>query len=201
MSLRYAILGFLGSTPATGYVIGREFAQGAGAFWSALPSQIYPELRALEQLGWIEGTHDASDRLNRRVFALTAQGVAALQQWVEAPMEYPPERDAERVRLIFLDRSTPDVVRRHLLSHAAHFRDKLATWRVIRAAMTDGTHRQMRARLAQRPAGEHDLILLTKLLAYDGNIARAELEIAWAEDALARLEALWSVAEEVAEPI
>lgn len=109
MSLRYAILGFLGSTPATGYVIAREFAQGAGAFWSALPSQIYPELRALEKLGWIEGTLDSSDRLNRRVFALTAAGVAALQQWVESETEYPPERDGERVRLIFLDRSAPDI--------------------------------------------------------------------------------------------
>ena len=191
MSLRYAILGFLGSTPATGYVIAREFAQGAGAFWSALPSQIYPELRVLEKLGWIEGTLDSSDRLNRRVFALTAAGVAALQQWVESETEYPPERDGERVRLIFLDRSAPDIVRRHLAGHAAHFRGKLATWRAIRAAMTDGTHRQMQARLGQRPASEHEVILLTKLLAYDGNIARAELEIAWAEDALARFEKLW----------
>ncbi len=190
MSLRYAILGFLGSTPGTGYMIAREFAQGAGAFWSALPSQIYPELRELEQLGWISGEQDDSDRLGRRLFRLTPVGATALQAWVEAPTDYPPERDPERVKLIFLDRSDPDLIRHHLESHIAHHREKLATWQSMRAAMTDGSHRQMAARLAQRPKREHDLVLLTKLLAYDGNIARAELEIAWAEGAIARLEVL-----------
>src|SRR5215475_11946906 len=120
MSLRYAILGFLSSTPASGYQLGREFAQGAGSYWSALPSQIYPELRELEKLGWITGEVSPTDTLKRRIFTLTSVGEAELQKWVEADNEYPPERDSERVRLIFLDGSPPEVIRKHLEAHRAH---------------------------------------------------------------------------------
>src|SRR5262245_39367238 len=103
MSLRYAILGFLSSTPASGYQIGREFQNGAGSYWSALPSQIYPELHELEELGWVSGQVSKTDRLRRKIFRLTPRGEEELQKWVEADNDYPPERDSERLRLIFLD--------------------------------------------------------------------------------------------------
>jgi PadR family transcriptional regulator AphA len=190
MSLRYAILGFLSSTPATGYEIGREFQQGAGSYWSALPSQIYPELGELEKLGWISGKVASADRLRRKTFRLTRLGEQELKKWVEADNEYPSERDSERVRLIFLDRSPPDVIRRHVATHRSHHEQRLALWQSLRKAVETRTHRQLLRRLAKRPQAEHDLIVRLKLLALDGNIRRAELEIAWADDALAWLDAL-----------
>ena len=189
MSLRYAILGFLSSTPASGYQIGREFQQGAGSYWSALPSQIYPELRELEKLGWIAGKVSPSDRLRRRTFKLTARGEDELAKWVEADNEYPPERDSERLRLIFLDGSPPDVIRRHLLTHRTHHEQRLAMWRSLREAVEKRTHRQLVRRLAMRQPKDHGLIVRLKLLALDGNIRRAEVEIAWADEALAWLDA------------
>ena len=188
MSLRYAILGFLSSTPGTGYRIAQEFAAGAGSFWSALPSQIYPDLRALEQAGLIEGEVDASDRMGRRLFRPTQAGLAALRAWVEAAPEYPPERDAERVQLLFLDHDRA-ALRRHLEAHRAHHAAKQEAWRAMLAATLNGTHPQMAARLAARPAEEHAYMLWTKRLAFQGNIARAAQEIAWAENALAELNA------------
>jgi PadR family transcriptional regulator AphA len=190
MSLRFAILGFLSSTPGTGYELGREFAQGAGAYWSALPSQIYPELRELEKIGHIRGRIARGDRLRRRVFHLTPQGEAALEAWVQSDTEYPPERDPERVKLIFLDKASPQIIRRHLEQHIAHHQAKLEEWRITRDAVTLRVHRQFSARLAQRPAQEHALIACLKTLALDGNIRRAENEIAWARDAIATIEAL-----------
>ena len=187
MSLRYAILGFLSSTPGTGYDIAREFADGAGSYWQALPSQIYPELRELEALGWIEGDADPQDRMRRRVFNLTPEGDAALQRWVEEVGEYPPERDAERLRLIFLDRSSPEVIRAHLEHHRAHHESRLAMWLTLRSLVERRGLRQLTTRLAARPAEEHALIVQLKVLALEGNIARAELEIAWARDALEHL--------------
>ena len=188
MSLRYAILGFLSSTPASGYQIGREFAQGAGSYWQALPSQIYPELRELEKLGWIAGKVSPTDRLKRRVFKLTARGEAELQTWVEADNDYPPERDSERLRLIFLDGSSPQAIRRHLQAHRAHHEQRLALWRSLRDAVDKRTHRQLVRRLAMRSQKDHTMIIRLKLLALDGNIRRAELEIAWADEALAWLD-------------
>jgi DNA-binding PadR family transcriptional regulator len=186
MSLRFAILGFLSSTPSTGYRIAREFAIGAGSFWSALPSQIYPELRALEKAGLIEGEQDESNRLGRRIFHLTEAGEAALREWVDSPVEYPPERDAERVRLLFLDLD-PAALKRHLERHREHHRERLARWRELLASVMSGRHPQLQARLAVRPPAEHAYMLWTKRLAIEGSIARAEQEIAWAEAALAEL--------------
>ena len=187
MSLRYAILGFLSSTPGTGYDIAREFTDGAGSYWQALPSQIYPELRELEGLGWIEGDADPEDRMRRRIFRLTPAGDAALQRWVEEVGEYPPERDAERLRLIFLDRSSPEVIRAHLEHHRAHHENRLAVWLTLRSMVERREQRQLASRLAARPPEEHGLIVQLKLLALEGNIARAELEIAWARDAMEHL--------------
>jgi PadR family transcriptional regulator, regulator of vanillate utilization len=190
MSLRYAILGFLSSTPASGYQLGREFAQGAGSYWSALPSQIYPELRELEKLGWISGEVSPTDTLKRRIFTLTPLGEAELRTWVEANNDYPPERDSERLRLIFLDGSSPDVIRKHLETHRTHHEQRLALWRSYREAVEKRTHRQLVRRLAMRPREDHELIVRLKLLALDGNIRRAELEIAWVDEALAWLDTL-----------
>ena len=190
MSLRYAILGFLSSTPATGYELGREFQQGAGSYWNALPSQIYPELAALETLGWITGKLSNTDRLRKRTFRLTKRGEQELKVWVEAENDYPPERDSERLRIIFLDGSPIPAIRKHVAAHRTHHAQRLAVWHVLREAVARRTHRQLAQRLARRPKAEHTLIVGLKLIALDGNIRRAEGEIAWAEQALAWLDTL-----------
>jgi PadR family transcriptional regulator AphA len=190
MSLRYAILGFLSSTPATGYELGREFQQGAGSFWSALPSQIYPELAALEQLGWINGKVASKDRLRRRTFRLTRRGEQALTKWVEADHDYPPERDSERLRLIFLDGSSTEIIRRHFDAHRIYHAERLAVWHTLRRSVVQRTHRQLVQRLKKRNLADHELIVGLKLLALEGNVRRAEWEIAWADEALAWLATL-----------
>jgi PadR family transcriptional regulator, regulatory protein AphA len=190
MSLRYAILGFLSSTPASGYQIGREFQDGAGSYWSALPSQIYPELQELERLRWIAGEVSTADRLRKKIFRLTPLGEDELKKWVEADNDYPPERDGERLKLIFLDGSPPETIRRHLAAHRAHHAARLALWRSLREAVEKRTLRPLVRRLAARPPADHALIIRLKILALDGNIRRAELEIAWADEALAWIDAL-----------
>jgi len=44
--------------------------------------------------------------------------------------------------------------------------------------------------LAARPADTHELVTGLKVLALQGNVARARGEIAWAEDALVWLDSL-----------
>ena len=185
MSLRYALLGFLSTTPASGYTLGRKFAGGAGTMWEALPSQIYPELRHLEKLGWITGKTAHDDRLKRRVYRLSAAGRRALQKWVErSQSEHAPERDAERVRFLFIDRSDPELIRRHLASHRAHYEARLSEWRAQRDAIAAGTHERMRDRLADCPASEQGFVTSIKWFALDGMVRRAALEIGWADDIL-----------------
>ncbi len=47
--LQYLILGLLNQSPKTGYDLKRVFEDDIGEFWQAQHSQIYPELKRLEQ--------------------------------------------------------------------------------------------------------------------------------------------------------
>lgn len=190
MSLRYAILGFLSSTPSTGYDLGRAFSLGAGAYWEASTSQIYPELRRLEEEGLIEGKVSQSDRLNRCVYRLTTAGKEDLKRWVESEINYPPRRDPERIQLLFLDESDRDTIRQHLERHRAHYERVLAAWRAVQQSIHDRTHARLKDRLASHDRREWNLIIGLKHLVTDGDIGRAEFELRWCKQALDWLDKL-----------
>ena len=188
MSLPYAILGHLSTTPATGYELAQQFKQGLGA-WFGLPSQIYPELKKLEEKGLFEGESSTEDRLNKRIYRLTAKGERDLQHWVEGPVSYKPPRDAERVQLILMDKAPIESIRKHLIRHRAHFRKVMSLWQTQLDALSDGSHPRLRPRLAGRPTAEHALIIGLKQAGAEGNLKRAECEVAWANKWLEWLEA------------
>lgn len=54
MSLRYALLALLSSREMTGYDVSKQFSQSVAHVWHAPDSQIYPELRRMEQDGLLE---------------------------------------------------------------------------------------------------------------------------------------------------
>jgi PadR family transcriptional regulator, regulatory protein AphA len=190
MSLRYAILGFLSSTPSTGYDLGRAFSLGAGAYWEASSSQIYPELQRLEREKLIEGEVSQSDRLNRRVYRLTKKGKQELQRWVESDVDYPPRRDPERIQFLFLDESNRETIRLHLERHRAHYERVLAAFRSIHQSLLDRTHPRLKDRLASHDRKDWNLIVGLKRLATEGDIGRAEFELRWCKQALEWLEKL-----------
>jgi DNA-binding PadR family transcriptional regulator len=185
MSLRFALLGFLSTTPASGYTLGRKFADGAGAMWEALPSQIYLELQRLESLGLIAGETAKGDKLRRRLYHITPRGRVELTIWVESESDdRQPERDAERVRFLFLDRSELPAIRRHVERHRAHYAQQLERWSQHRDDIADGTQERLVDRLADCPPAERDFVTAMKWFAFDGLVRRARLEAGWAEDIL-----------------
>jgi DNA-binding PadR family transcriptional regulator len=190
MSLKFAILGFLSTTPATGYDLAKQFTDGIGASWYAIPSQIYPELRRLEADGLIAGESSTNDRLNKRTYVLSERGQQELQRWIESAIEYPPTRDPERIQLILMDESKPEVIRAHLLRHRAHFEARHALWQERLDELLQGTQPRLRARLAGRPATSHALVKGLKIAAVEGNLDRADLEIKWVDRTIAWLDTL-----------
>lgn len=188
MSLRYALLGFLSTEPASGYTIAREFAESMGWFWYASHSQIYPELRRLESEGLIHGRPPESDGVRtKRIYELAPAGRAALQAWLEEDVEYPPSRDPERTRLIYLDDAPLATIRRHFIRHREHYRRLLEVYEEQLRLLHARVHPRLRKRLADRPAEQHEIVTGLKVLAVQGNVDRARLEIAWANDAEAWL--------------
>jgi DNA-binding PadR family transcriptional regulator len=91
------ILGLVGRRSESGYDIAARAARSVANFWPISRSQVYSELARLEQQGLIRGTHVEQDRRpDKRTFAITAAGDAALAAWVGSPGS--PGANGERVR-------------------------------------------------------------------------------------------------------
>jgi DNA-binding PadR family transcriptional regulator len=83
MSLRYALLAILRVGPLSGYDLQKQFHQSVGHVWHAPDSQIYPELRKMEELGLIEGEEQArGERGTRRMYHVTDAGNRAFRDWM-----------------------------------------------------------------------------------------------------------------------
>ena len=189
MSLRFAILGSLSTAPASGYDLARQFDMGLGWFWSANHSQIYPELRRLEAEGLIEGAvTTVGEKLEKRVYAITGAGRDDLVAWVTGPPQYRPNRDPERIQLIFSDLTSTSDVRRHLERHLQHYVQRRDMVRRTRDSISEGKHPRVQQRLGGRQPGQQAFTLLLREIAYDGDVERAELEVAWAQRALRALD-------------
>lgn len=184
MSLRFALLGFLTTEPASGYRLAQEFGESMGWFWYASHSQIHPELKRMEAEGLVSSQRAREDSRGTRIYSITEPGRRELDAWLAADTEYPPVRDVERIRLVFLDQHPADVIRKHLQVHKAHHEVLLGTYSEQLRAIHAKTFDRLRKRLASQPERTHELVTGLKVLALQGNVMRARNEIAWADDAL-----------------
>src|ERR1051326_237880 len=92
-TLGYALLTLLARGPSSGYDLGRHLKDPIGFFWQARYNQIYPQLTRLEALGLI--VHEVVEQVERpdkKVYTITAAGLAALWQWAAEPPEEAPAR-------------------------------------------------------------------------------------------------------------
>jgi PadR family transcriptional regulator AphA len=189
MSLRYALLGFLTTGSSSGYQLAQEFSESLGWFWYASHSQIHPELRRLEEQGLAASQLSEEDGRNKRIFSITPLGRETLNQWLAAQdTEYPPVRDVERVRLMFLDQQPLVVIRRHLEVHRDHNARLVAVYTQQLREVRQGVLPRLVKRLASQPEASHEMVTGLKALALQGNVMRARNEVMWAEDALLWLE-------------
>ena len=190
MALRYAILGQLSTTPCSGYDLALYLDSARGSFWCAAHSQIYPELRRLEEAGLIDGAPTpVGEKLEKRIYTITDAGSDALATWAAGTPIYRPNRDPERLQLIFADRAPLDAIRRHVEAHRDRFGRQCTRIDDIRKAILSREHERVEARLRGRSGPEQELSLLLRDLAYGGDRERAVLEVEWADRALALLDA------------
>jgi len=81
-AVTWAVLGLLGLRPMSGYDIKRAVDRTIRHFWAASYGQIYPELKRLEEAGWIAGQDAGRGGRSRRVYRITARGRRALKDWL-----------------------------------------------------------------------------------------------------------------------
>ncbi len=91
MSLKYGLLGLLKNGPLTGYDLQKYFNESLYFFWQSQSSQIYRELKSMEQIGWLEvETIVQHDKPNKKLYSIKKKGYEALNEWlVQAPLEHP----------------------------------------------------------------------------------------------------------------
>ncbi len=191
MSLRHAILGVLSAEPMTGYDLVRYIDESVGYVWSASQSQVYPELRRMEQAGLIRAAvAQRGQRAEKRVYSLTEAGETELRRWAADLLAYSPDRDPLYLKALFFDLVPFAAAREQLRSHIAHWSRRLQQWQeradLIRARRLP----LLRKRLEQRDPAEHEAIVEFKAWVIEGKVARARMEIEWARRGLALIDSL-----------
>jgi PadR family transcriptional regulator AphA len=191
MSLRHAILALLTAKPMSGYEMSKYLDDPVGFVWSAPQSQIYPELKRMETEELVSsetvarGTH-----ATKRHYAVTETGEQELRDWLAAPAALPPERDPIRLRTVYMDLAPPGAARAQFDAHLAHYEHRLEQWQQRAAEIRQRRYPLLMARLEHTPEDEQEALVAFKALAFEGQIARAEAEIAWARSGLALVDRL-----------
>ena len=86
MTVRHAVLSALLDADASGYQLAKIFDVSVANFWHAVPQQLYAELARLEAAGLLTGREVVQERRpNKRVFAITDRGRAALREFIAGP--------------------------------------------------------------------------------------------------------------------
>ena len=105
----YLILGMLDRGLETGYEIKRAVDLSTRFFWAASLAQVYPELAALEEGGYVVSAEEPRGARPRKTYRLTSRGRSALGAWLRS--ERVPEfefRDEGLLRLFFADALAPE---------------------------------------------------------------------------------------------
>jgi DNA-binding PadR family transcriptional regulator len=95
-----ALLGLLMAQPKHGYELHQEFSRGLGRVWQIGLSQLYAQLKQLEESGQVRAQTEAqASRPPRKVYHLTAEGRQAFVNWLHKPTPY-----LRHIRMEFLAR-------------------------------------------------------------------------------------------------
>jgi PadR family transcriptional regulator, regulatory protein AphA len=102
-AVTWAILGLIRLRPMSGYDLKRSVDRSIRHFWAASYGQIYPELRRLEDAGWIEGEDAGNGARSRRLYRISEAGRRALEDWLHGHETRLELRDESLLRLFFAD--------------------------------------------------------------------------------------------------
>ncbi len=136
ITLHHALLGLLARRPLSGYEILKRFSRSIVFFWNAKRSQIYAELKRMERLGLVSSRLTIQQRRpNKRHYALTPVGRAALRAWLDTPTPIAPIKDEMLLRTFFADLLAPARAALHVRRHGEQHRRVLAQFEAIRASL------------------------------------------------------------------
>jgi DNA-binding PadR family transcriptional regulator len=116
MSLRYALLGFLGLDSMTGYELKKNLDQSTQLFWHAGLNQIYPTLKKMETDRMVTARVEPQDgKPDKRTYSITPSGREELESWLAEPLTLlPPSKNTALLKIFFSGSLENAVVLRQL---------------------------------------------------------------------------------------
>jgi DNA-binding PadR family transcriptional regulator len=167
VAIKHGILALLGDGPSHGYQLKADFEARTGDAWLVNVGQIYTTLQRLERDGLVEPMGEPDDE--RRLYRLTQEGEAALEDWFETPVVTdPPPRDELAIKV--------------LLAIAADHVDVSEVLQRQRRASLEQLQEYTRLKAQADPQEQ-----LAWLLLLDSLILKTEAEVRWLDTCDARL--------------
>lgn len=152
---RFAVLGMIGMGLRTGYDIKKYTESTLSHFWRESYGNLYPVLKHLEGDGLLTHTEERQGtRPPRLVYALTPQGRAALEEWLQQPAEWEPPRYEALLKILLAAPADPaapplssPAALRHVLSLRARIVESRLQLQEARARADDPDQARLRLTL------------------------------------------------------
>jgi DNA-binding PadR family transcriptional regulator len=170
MSVRHAVLGLLDQRPRHGYELHAAFEAVVGEEnWDVKPAQIYATLSRLQENGLVvENAIEQSGGPEKRIYAITNEGKAALEEWYHAAVARAHQHDEFFIKLMLC-----------LVTGATDPRKLIRTQRT---QLYQDLHGVTVQRNRADPRAE-----LAKILLYDKTIMHLEADLRWLDMTESRL--------------
>jgi PadR family transcriptional regulator, regulator of vanillate utilization len=195
MSLRHALLAILAVEPMTGYDLTKHFDRSAAYVWHAPHSQVYPELRKLEEAGLVTAESvTRGDHGIKRTYSITDAGMEVLVGWVEEVTPPAPERDAFHLKATYLEYGSLANARRQFQAHLDYHEELRHRWELHVQVLERRETALMQRRLEVMPAELHEALVAYKVHVYRGLAERARHEARWARQGIALVDTLMAAA-------
>jgi DNA-binding PadR family transcriptional regulator len=179
-----AILQRLMRRRMSGYELKKLFTTPLGYGWRAYDTQIYRELKVLEQAGLVSGKDEEGQAgPQRRVYAVTPAGEDALLRWLQSPLDETGRKSELTMRVWSMDLMPLE----SLLELLASVREQTVTTLNRMTARRD----QLREEYGP-PELVEDPQHVGRLLVLEQGIEEAQHKLRWLErvEAVARVRAL-----------
>ena len=105
----YVVLALVGEGGAGPHDLVRMMRQGR-IYWAAAESHFYAEPKRLEKLGYLTSRKEPGKTRQRTHYELTAEGRAALREWIAEPSALPRIQHEAIVRLLAADLADDETV-------------------------------------------------------------------------------------------
>jgi len=180
ISLQYGLLGLLRYRENTGYGLAKLFEVSINQMWNAPTSQIYRELKRMEEKGWVTShTVIQENKPNKRVYRITEDGLGVFDDYMHNPGPMFQTYHDPFLLHVFFGAAAPDVV----LERFKTFRDSCIRGLDERVKANQET---IDAYKAARPDSGGEAMFWQ--MTHDYSIYNTNAHLQWAEECIKKLE-------------